>query len=103
MTATEWMWWVAFERVEPFGELAADLRSAQIAALVYNANRGRGRALSARDFLLSHAGRERQDPDAWWAQFRAAHALMGGGKLVGRGHKTNRRAGAGSDAPIAAG
>lgn len=39
MSSREFTEWMAYAALEPFGEERADLRSAQIAALIANANR----------------------------------------------------------------
>jgi hypothetical protein len=48
----EYASWLAFSRVEPFGEARADLRSAVVAAVVANAHRGKGaKAFTPADFM----------------------------------------------------
>ncbi len=44
--------WMAFYRLEPFGEERADLRAGIVASTVANVNRGKkGRALKPTDFM----------------------------------------------------
>ena len=44
--------WMAFYRLEPFGEERADLRAGIVASTVYNVNRGKkGRVLKPTDFM----------------------------------------------------
>lgn len=53
MSSRELSEWVAFYRVEPFGEERADLRSALQTATVANMKRGKGkRPFKLSDFLL---------------------------------------------------
>lgn len=52
MTAAELREWMAFDRVEPIGELRADFRAGLVAATVANVHRGRGRqAFTPADFM----------------------------------------------------
>ena len=45
--------WMAFSRIEPFGEERADLRSAVVACVIANANRGKNqRPFKIDDFVL---------------------------------------------------
>lgn len=69
MTYREWCLWLEFERVEPFGPLADDMRHAQVAAVVWNANRGRAPARGLRDFLLSRTSSGGVSPEEWWEQY----------------------------------
>ena len=43
VSAEELTWWQAFCSIEPFGEYRADIRSAIIACVFANANRGKNR------------------------------------------------------------
>ncbi len=60
--------WMAFYRLEPFGEERADLRAGIVAATVANANRGkRGRVLKPTDFMPFQKvdeQRRRRKPDS---------------------------------------
>ncbi len=40
LTAKEYLGWLAYAELEPFGELRADYRAASIAAMIANVNRG---------------------------------------------------------------
>ena len=52
MSSHEWAEWVAYARVEPFGEARANWHMAVLASLRYNANRGQNApTLDAVDFL----------------------------------------------------
>lgn len=61
--------WQAYEQLEPFGEERADLRIAQLCALVANRTRAKGeRAFKVQDFMLQTAkdrpvqARKKRDP-----------------------------------------
>ncbi len=52
ISSREFADWMAYDRIEPFGEMRADLRSGIIAAAVVNVNRGRGqKPFPASDFM----------------------------------------------------
>jgi Protein of unknown function (DUF4035) len=77
MSSAEFTEWVVVYHEDPFGELRADRRNAQLAALLYNAHRGRNSpALGERDFMLYHPfeGRVQESDEAvsarllHWAQ-----------------------------------
>lgn len=56
--------WLAYDRVEPFGESRADLRTAIVACVVANANRGKaGQAFTPKDFMPDFSHRPSQSPD----------------------------------------
>lgn len=69
MDSREFCDWLAYDRVDPFGETRADLRAAMIASVIANANRGKSqRAFKVEDFLLDFSGeRKRQD----WMEMQA--------------------------------
>ncbi len=53
--------WQAYSLIEPFGEARADLRSATIACVIANANRGKGQpAFKLEDFILKFEPPEQQ-------------------------------------------
>ncbi len=63
MSATELTQWMAYAAIEPFGERRADLRIAQLCALIANVNRDRKRRpkpFSIEDFLLFREPVERE-------------------------------------------
>lgn len=69
MSSNELTEWQAFFKIEPWGEDRADWRSAQIAALIYTANKGkRSPKREVRDFMWSHINNKDErgvsDPDA---------------------------------------
>ena len=41
INSDEFGWWMAYDRIEPFGEERADLRIAQLCALIANINRSK--------------------------------------------------------------
>jgi hypothetical protein len=51
MDSRELSEWMAYERIEPFGEMRADLRAGIVASVVANANRTRGDAFKPADFM----------------------------------------------------
>ena len=52
MSSREFAEWVAYSRIEPFGERRADLRSATVAQVMYNMWRGSSDpAKTAADFM----------------------------------------------------
>lgn len=52
MSAAEFTYWMAFERLEPFGALVDDYRAGAIASTVFNANRGpKSKYLVPSDFM----------------------------------------------------
>lgn len=61
MSAREFAQWMDYFRSEPFGPVRDNLHAGQITAMLYNANRGKGKKpLSAADFLLM-SQRERME------------------------------------------
>jgi hypothetical protein len=62
MTAAEEISWIAYSKSQPFGDDRADLRSAQIAQILWNVNVSKkGSARKITDFLPFH--RKPKDPD----------------------------------------
>ena len=61
MSAREFSQWMDYSRDEPFGPTRDNLHAGMVAAMIYNANRGKNkRPLSAADFLLM-SERERME------------------------------------------
>ena len=61
MSGREFSQWMEFYALEPFGPVRDNLHAGQIAAMLFNANRGKGRRpMSANDFLLM-SERERME------------------------------------------
>lgn len=53
MSAREFSQWMDYFRSEPFGPVRDNLHAGTIAAMLFNANRGKGqKPMSAADFLL---------------------------------------------------
>lgn len=53
LTAEEWLDWLAYSAVEPFGPPRGDLQAGIVASVVVNALRGKkGKTVSPTDFLL---------------------------------------------------
>jgi hypothetical protein len=84
ISAEQFIEWGAFERIEPFGELRADLRAGKIAAAIVNANPWRpkgARAAVPADFFLSlDAARPRQTPEQM-KDIMKRWAVASGGKI----------------------
>lgn len=73
MSSLEFTEWIAYAKLEPFGERRADWRAAQIVAMLANVNRGKGqRAYEVKDFLLQFG---RPEPQSWEHQLRIVEAL----------------------------
>lgn len=60
ISSIEMAYWLAYYELEPFGPRRKDLRAGQIAALLYNANRGTNPLMEPMDFF-----EERQDQDVY--------------------------------------
>ena len=81
ITARELTEWMAYARLEPFGELRADLRAGIVAATTANVHRGRRqRPLKPEDFMpYAKAERARQrNHKSLSARLRAAFSQMKG-------------------------
>ena len=63
MTALEETHWIAFHKRNPFGEDRADLRSAQIAQILYNTNAPKGKAKKITEFMPYHRKKVDKDPN----------------------------------------
>ena len=62
--AREFATWMAYARVEPFGEERADLRAGIVAATIANANRGKGiKAFEPADFMPTFESKRKQTAD----------------------------------------
>jgi hypothetical protein len=51
LMALEETYWIAYAKTDPFGDDRADLRSAQIAQILWNTNAKKGSARKITDFL----------------------------------------------------
>lgn len=69
MDSQEFCDWLAYDRVDPFGESRADLRTALLASIIANVNRGKNQPpFKIEDFLLDFSGaRKVQD----WREMQA--------------------------------
>jgi hypothetical protein len=76
--------WLAYDRISPFGEERADLRSAIVAATLANANRGKGtKPFTTADFMPRwDAVTEVQTPEEMLSRL-ATHAVAHNGKAKG--------------------
>lgn len=81
MTSTQIAEWMAYFRLEPFGERRADLRAGIIASTVANAHKAKdSRPYKPQDFMPDFE--QGTDEDEAAALFAKAQAALGGG---GRG------------------
>jgi hypothetical protein len=78
ISSQELQLWAAYDEIEPFGDHVTHHMLAQLAALLYNTNRGKGAAKSASDFLPK---RERQADDDGMGTFMR---FLAWGKQHGR-------------------
>ena len=51
MSGRELQEWIAFDRISPFGDERADLRSGIVSSVIANANRSRGEPFRPSDFM----------------------------------------------------
>lgn len=60
----EFRWWIAYHRLEPFGQVRDDLRAGVVASVVANTHRSRGtKTFQPGDFVLKFGKRRvRRDP-----------------------------------------
>lgn len=68
MDAKELAEWMAYDRLEPFGEQRADLRSAMVCTIMANAWSGKGKRLKVDDFMPKF---ERQQKKQGWQHMKA--------------------------------
>lgn len=83
MSSRELSEWMAYARVEPFGEERADLRSGIVASILANVHRPKGRKpLKPEDFVITgdRAPRKRMSADEMLERVRVINKLMGGGE-----------------------
>lgn len=81
MDYTEFVEWIAYDAIEPIGEGRADLRNAQLMALLANVNRDakkRAAAYEASDFLVD-----------WWHDAPAVNDVLA--KFRGIAERINAR------------
>jgi len=81
MSSREYAEWMAYYRLEPFGEERGDLRAGVVAATVANVNRDpkvRGEPYSPRDFMpLVEEETEAPEPEEVYLKIRAWAAMAG--------------------------
>jgi hypothetical protein len=66
ISSQELQLWAAYDQIEPFGERVTHHMLAQVAALLYNASRGKAAATNSDDFMPR---RERQTDDDGMSTF----------------------------------
>jgi hypothetical protein len=70
--------WMAYNKLEPWGEERADLRAGIVASVIANSNRGKNqKAFKPQDFMPSF---EPEDPEEQTARLLAAAMAALGGK-----------------------
>lgn len=77
--SAEFAQWEAFDRVEPFGEDRADLRSAIVACVIANANRDtekQPQPFKVSDFMPSFDRPKKETPEQTWNKFAAMTPVM---------------------------
>ncbi len=75
MPYSEFIEWIAYSRIEPFGDERADWRAALVASVDAEVNRGRTKRkkpFQPKDFLLSFEGPKRQ---TWQSQLQFVELL----------------------------
>lgn len=88
MTAPQLAQWLDYYQVEPWGEDRADLRNAQLMALLFNLFRRRGTAPKrASDFMLRFGRRARQTPRQMFEVLKMAAAFSGFRVEKGKGDR----------------
>ena len=76
ITSTEFAEWIAYSTLEPFGEERADLRSAIVACLIANTNRGKNqRPYKETDFMPKFGRKKQQTWQEMKARFNTFAAL----------------------------
>ena len=81
ISSAEFAEWIAYDRIDPFGEERADLRAAIIAATVANAFRGKnGKTFMPVDFmpLVAREGSREQTPTEMKNQLKTAFGVRHG-------------------------
>ena len=81
MNSRELTEWMAYAKLEPFGDLRADLRAGIVASTVANAQRGRKRRpLKPEDFMPYAKAERHRNPDhkGLSARLRAAFSELKG-------------------------
>ena len=78
ISSREFAEWMAFYRLEPFGEERADLRMAILAAVIANANRDpkqRKQPYEPKDFMPQFDQPQDTETEPWEQQLALAHMI----------------------------
>ena len=67
MSSREFTEWAAYDKLDPIGGVRGDIQAGIVAATVYNSNRGKGKVLSAKDFMPKFTQAKRPLKDKWLA------------------------------------
>ena len=79
MSSKEFVEWMAYYRLEPFGDARADIRAAMICKVLADINTPKGKAHAAlEDFMPRFEQPEPQEPDVMMAQVAMANMAFGG-------------------------
>lgn len=80
MSSSELTEWMVFEKMTgPLGRYRQDIQAATIAAVIANANRGKGgRSFKISDFLIPYGKQERKGPHEMLAAIKSLNESMGG-------------------------
>lgn len=70
--------WLAYYRLEPWGEWRSDARAATICSVIANALRTRGPAVGPEKFMLKFEGDKRQTPEEMAERLATFTAMVGG-------------------------
>ena len=71
MTSKELAEWMAYFRIEPFGQDQQDFIMAQVASMTYSANRAKGQsAKGPEEFFMYHPMKPETDPDVIFESLR---------------------------------
>lgn len=80
MSSSELTEWMAFERMTgPLGRYRQDIQAATIAAVIANANRGKGgRTFKVSDFLIPYGKQETKTAEQMLEAIKSLNKSMGG-------------------------
>lgn len=77
ISSAEFAEWIAYDRIDPYGQERADLRAGMIASTIANFSTVKGKQFTAADFMPDFLNRKRkqtvEEMRANFAAFAAAH------------------------------
>ena len=81
----EFQAWLAYERIEPFADIRADMNAAHMVATMINMwGSGKGKAIGLNECLLKFGGTESKTDDEMQIEAMKITAALGG-RIVGHG------------------